>query len=168
MVLILYGQFRSLNLAFQVLICVPAGFLGGLALLRLTGQQFNVAALVGFVSLAGIATRNGILLVSHYIHLMRHEGLPLDRELLVRAAQERAAPVVMTALTTGVGLLPLLMSAGETGREILYPVATVVVGGLISSTFFEFLLRPAVFWTVGRGAAQRLMAASEEENASNA
>lgn len=156
MILILYGQFRSLNLALQVLICVPAAFLGGLAFLRLTGQQFNVAALVGFVSLAGIATRNGILLMSHYLYLMRHEGLPLNRDLLVRAAQERAAPVVMTALTTGVGLLPLLLSAGETGREILYPVATVVIGGLLTSTFFEFLLRPAVFWTVGRGVAERL------------
>lgn len=158
MILILYGQFRSLNLALQVLICVPAAFLGGLVLLRLTGQQFNVAALVGFVSLAGIATRNGILLVSHYLYLMRHEGLALSRQLLVRAAQERAAPVVMTALTTGVGLLPLLLAAGETGREILYPVATVVVGGLITSTFFEFVLRPAVFWLGGRGAAECLMA----------
>ena len=71
----------------------------------------------------------------------------------------------MTALTTGVGLLPLLMSAGETGREILYPVATVVIGGLITSTFFEFLLRPAVFWTVGRGAAQRLTAQRENAGA---
>ncbi len=157
MVLVLYGQFRSLNLALQVLICVPAAFLGGVALLRLTGQQFNVAALVGFVSLAGIASRNGILLVAHYLHLMRVEGQPLDLELLVRAGQERAAPVVMTALTTGVGLLPLLLSAGETGREILYPVATVVTGGLITSTFFEFVLRPAVFWMLGRGAATRLV-----------
>jgi HME family heavy-metal exporter len=162
MILILYGQFRSLNLALEVLICVPAAFIGGVALLRLTGQQFNVAALVGFVSLAGIATRNGILLVTHYLHLMRAEGLPLTRELLVRAAQERAAPVVMTALTTGVGLLPLLLSAGETGREILYPVATVLIGGLITSTFLEFLLRPAVFWLTGRGAALRLAGRERE------
>ncbi len=164
MILILYGQFRSLNLALQVLICVPAAFLGGLALLRVTGQQFNVAALVGFVSLAGIATRNGILLVAHYLHLLREEGLELNRELLVRAAQERAAPVVMTALTTGMGLLPLLLSAGETGREILYPVATVVTGGLVTSTFFEFVLRPSVFWLAGRGAARRLVARAGREN----
>ena len=155
MILLLYGEFRSLNLALQVLLCVPAAFLGGVALLGLTGQPFNVAALVGFVSLAGIATRNGILLLAHYLHLVRKEGATLDPEMLVRAGQERAAPVVMTALTTGVGLLPLLLSAGETGREILYPVATVVTGGLATSTLFEFLLRPAVFWSFGRGALKK-------------
>ena len=156
MILILYGQFRSLNLSLQVLICVPAAFVGGVTLLLVTRQPFSVAALVGFVSLAGIATRNGILLVSHYLHLMRAEGLTLTPELLVRAGRERAAPVVMTALTTGAGLFPLLMSAGETGREILYPVATVVIGGLATSTLFEFMLRPALFWAVGRGVAEKL------------
>jgi len=138
MVFILYGQFRSLNLSLQILACLPAAFIGGLALLIATGQPFSVAALVGFVSLAGIAARNGILLVSH------------------RAGKERAAPVVMTALTTGAGLLPLFLSAGETGREILYPVATVVIGGLATSTLFEFILRPALFWSIGRGAMKRL------------
>ncbi len=156
MVLILYGQFRSLRLSLQVLVCVPAAFVGGVAFLSITGQPFSVAALVGFVSLAGIATRNGILLVSHYLHLLREEGLALTPELLVRAGKERAAPVVMTALTTGAGLFPLLMSAGETGREILYPVATVVIGGLLTSTLFEFLLRPALFWAAGRRAAEKL------------
>jgi CzcA family heavy metal efflux pump len=156
MLTILYGQFRSINLSLQVLVCVPAAFAGGVLLLLLTGQDFNVAALVGFVSLAGIATRNGILLVAHYLHLMREEGLPLDAELLVRAGRERAAPVVMTALTTGAGLLPLLLAGGQTGRELLFPVATVVIGGLASSTLFEFLLRPALFWTLGRKEAARL------------
>jgi len=157
MILILYLQFRSLNLSFQVLICLPVAFVGGLAFLLATGQQFNIAALVGFVSLGGIATRNGILLVSHYLHLMRSEKLALTPDLLIRAGQERAAPVIMTALTTGASLLPLLVSAGETGREILYPVATVVVGGLITSTLFEFLLRPALFWVAGRKEAARLI-----------
>jgi CzcA family heavy metal efflux pump len=156
MLTILYGQFRSMNLSLQVLACVPAAFVGGVLMLLLTGQDFNVAALVGFVSLAGIATRNGILLVAHYLHLMREEGVALDPELLVRAWRERAAPVVMTALTTGAGLLPLLLAGGETGRELLYPVATVVIGGLASSTLFEFLLRPALFWTLGRREAERL------------
>ncbi len=152
-IFILYVQFRSLNLAFQVLTCVPAAFVGGLALLIQTGQPFSIAALVGFVSLAGIATRNGILLIDHYRHLMIEEKVSLTPDLLIRAGQERAAPVVMTALTTGVGLLPLLLSAGETGREILYPVATVVIGGLITSTLLEFILRPAVFWMFGQKAA---------------
>jgi HME family heavy-metal exporter len=156
MVFILFGQFRSLNLSLQILACLPAAFIGGLALLIITDQPFSVAALVGFVSLAGIAARNGILLVAHYVHLIREEGEKLDLEMLVRAGRERAAPVVMTALTTGAGLFPLLLSAGETGREILYPVATVVIGGLATSTLFEFILRPALFWSVGRKALARL------------
>jgi len=156
MVLILYGQFRSLNLSLQVLVCVPAAFIGGVGLLLATGQPFNVAALVGFVSLAGIATRNGILLVAHYLHLLEEAGGQLTAEILVRAGRERAAPVVMTALTTGVGLAPILIFGGETGREILFPVATVVIGGLITSTLFEFLLRPALFWSLGRKTAEAL------------
>ncbi len=159
-IFILYLQFRSLNLAFQVLTCVPAAFVGGLALLIQTGQPFSIAALVGFVSLAGIATRNGILLIDHYRHLMTKEGVSWAPELLIRAGQERAAPVVMTALTTGAGLLPLFLSAGETGREILYPVATVVIGGLVTSTLLEFILRPAVFWMFGRRVSEKLIDSS--------
>jgi HME family heavy-metal exporter len=162
MIMILYGQFRSFNLSLQVLVCVPAAFIGGVWFMVMTGQNISVASLVGFVSLAGIATRNGILLVAHYLHLMRTEKAPVSEELLVRAGRERAAPVVMTALTTGMGLLPLLLSAGETGREILYPIATVVIGGLITSTIFEFLLRPALFWTFGRRAAEKLTTPSTE------
>ncbi|MFH1465831.1 MAG: efflux RND transporter permease subunit [Pseudomonadota bacterium] len=164
MLAILYGQFRSLNLSLQVLVCVPAAFVGGVGLLLLTGQDFNVAALVGFVSLAGIATRNGILLVAHYLHLMREESLELSFDLLVRAGRERAAPVVMTALTTGAGLLPLLLTGSQTGRELLFPVATVVIGGLLTSTLFEFLLRPALFWTLGRGVAKKLARAESRWN----
>jgi HME family heavy-metal exporter len=156
MMLILYGQFRSFNLAFQVLTCIPAAFIGGIAMLLLTGQTFNIAALVGFISLAGIATRNGILLVTHYLNLMRKDRVKASVDLIIKAGQQRAAPVVMTALTTGAGLLPLLLSAGESGREILYPVASVVIGGLITSTLFEFLLRPALFWSLGQKAAERV------------
>jgi CzcA family heavy metal efflux pump len=162
MVFILFGQFRSLNLSLQILACLPAAFIGGLGLLMATGQSFSVAALVGFVSLAGIAARNGILLVSHYLHLVQIEGVAVTPDLLVRAGKERAAPVVMTALTTGAGLLPLLFSAGETGREILYPVATVVIGGLMTSTLFEFILRPALFWTIGRKALARLTTGTDD------
>jgi HME family heavy-metal exporter len=161
MILILVGQFRSLNLALQVLTCVPVAFVGGVAALAVAGLPFSVAALVGFVSLAGIATRNGILLIAHALNLMRRGARPLEAELLVRAGRERAAPVVMTALTTGMGLLPLVLAAGEAGREILHPVAVVVVGGLLTSTLFEFLLRPALLWTLGRRAAERVVFADQ-------
>ena len=146
MIAVLYSQFRSLQLSVQVLACVPAAFIGGALLLVITRQELTVPALVGFISLAGIASRNGILLVAHYLRLMRDN--PLNPDLLVRAGRERAAPVVMTALTTGVGLLPLMIGGGQAGREILFPVATVVIGGLLTSTLFEFTLRPALFWSL--------------------
>ena len=124
---------------------------------ELAGQTLTVAAMVGFISLGGIASRNGILLLNHYLHLVRHEGETWSKEMIIRAGKERLAPVLMTALTSGIGLVPLAMAAGEPGKEILYPVATVIVGGLISSTVLEFFVRPALFWTFGRGAGERLI-----------
>jgi HME family heavy-metal exporter len=119
--------------------------------------------MVGFISLCGIASRNGILLINHYLHLVRHEGETWSREMIVRAGQERVAPVLMTALTSGIGLLPLAMAAGEPGKEILYPVATVIIGGLITSTFLEFLVRPALFWMFGLRAAERVVLRGKSE-----
>jgi HME family heavy-metal exporter len=113
--------------------------------------------MVGFISLCGIASRNGILLINHYLHLVQHEGESWTQGMIVRAGQERLAPVLMTALTSGIGLIPLAMAAGEPGKEILYPVATVIIGGLLSSTLLEFLVRPALFWSFGMGAAERTM-----------
>jgi HME family heavy-metal exporter len=157
MFLVLFTMFRSANLALQVMIALPMAFIGSVAALYATGQTLTVAAMVGFISLCGIASRNGILLVNHYLHLVRHEGEGWSREMVVRAGQERVAPVLMTALTSGIGLLPLAMAAGEPGKEILYPVATVIIGGLITSTALEFLVRPALFWQVGVGAARRAL-----------
>ncbi|MFH5803501.1 efflux RND transporter permease subunit [Alienimonas sp. DA493] len=151
--------FRSANFALQVMAALPAAFVGGAVALVLTEQTLTVAALVGFISLAGIASRNGILLLSHYLHLVREEGEDWTRDMLVHAGRDRLAPVLMTALTSGIGLVPLALSAGEPGKEILYPVATVIVGGLISSTAAEFVVRPALFWAVGRGAGRKLTAA---------
>jgi HME family heavy-metal exporter len=147
MFLVLYAMFRSANLALQVMIALPMAFIGSVGALYLTGQTLTVAAMIGFISLCGIASRNGILLINHYLHLVRHEGQRWSRGMIVRAGQERVAPVLMTALTSGIGLLPLAMAAGEPGKEILYPIATVIIGGLISSTLLEFLVRPALFWT---------------------
>jgi HME family heavy-metal exporter len=129
-------------------------FLGAVAALYVTGQTLTVASMVGFISLCGIASRNGILLINHYLHLVRYEGASWDQAMIVRAGQDRLAPVLMTALTSGIGLVPLALAAGEPGKEILYPVATVIIGGLLSSTLLEFLVRPALFWTLGLRAAQ--------------
>jgi len=161
--LVLYTMFRSANLSLQVMIALPMAFIGSVAALYLTDQTLTVAAMVGFISLCGIASRNGILLINHYLHLVQYEGETWSREMIVRAGKERLAPVLMTALTSGIGLVPLAMAAGEPGKELLYPVATVIIGGLISSTFLEFLVRPALFWMFGMRAAQRVVGESKQE-----
>jgi HME family heavy-metal exporter len=116
------------------------------AALVITQQDLTVASLVGFISLGGIAVRNGILLVTHYIHLLKEEGEEFSKETILRGSLERLAPVLMTALTAGIALLPLVLGGQEPGREILYPVATVILGGLFTSTFCEFLIHPGLFW----------------------
>ena len=163
MFLVLYTMFRSINFSLQVMAALPMAFLGAVAAILVTGQTLTIASMVGFISLCGIATRNGILLLDHYLHLVKHEGESWSREMLIRAGQERLAPVLMTALTAGIGLVPLAMAAGQPGKEVLYPVATVIIGGLISSTMLEFLVRPALFWTFGRKAGQRLVEKDQEE-----
>ncbi len=163
MLLVLYTMFKSFNLALQVMIALPMAFIGSVAALRITDQTLTIAAMVGFISLCGIATRNGILLINHYLHLVKHEGETWSREMIVRAGKERLAPVLMTCLTTGIGLVPLAMAAGETGKEILYPVATVIIGGLITSTALEFLVRPALFWMFGMSAAKRVVQTAENQ-----
>ena len=152
--LVLYTMLRSVNLSLQVMVALPLAFIGSVAALYLTGQTLTVAAMVGFISLCGIASRNGILLINHYLHLVQHEGESWSSAMIVRAGQERVAPVLMTALTSGIGLVPLALASGEPGKEILYPVATVIIGGLITSTLMEFLVRPAMFWRFGVGAAR--------------
>ena len=161
--LVLYTMFGSANLSLQVMIALPMAFIGSVAALCLTGQTLTVAAMVGFITLCGIASRNGILLINHYLHLVQYEGETFSRQMVVRAGQERLAPVLMTALTSGIGLLPLAMAAGEPGKEILYPVATVIIGGLVTSTLLEFLVRPALFWEFGVGAARRVVAESKQD-----
>lgn len=155
--MVLYTMFRSINFAIQVMAALPMAFIGSVAALVITGQTLTVAAMVGFISLGGIASRNGILLLNHYLHLVRHEGETWSKQMLVRAGKERLAPVLMTALTSGIGLVPLALSAGEPGKEILYPIATVILGGLISSTILEFFVRPALFSTFGMTAARRVI-----------
>lgn len=157
MFLVLQTMFRSSNLALQVMVALPLAFIGSVAALYVTGQTLTVAAMVGFISLCGIASRNGILLINHYLHLVQYEGETWSREMIVRAGQERLAPVLMTALTAGIGLMPLAMAAGEPGKEILYPVATVIIGGLFTSTVLEFLVRPALFWKFGLRSARAVI-----------
>jgi HME family heavy-metal exporter len=113
--------------------------------------------MVGFIALTGIAARNGIMMISHYLHLMREEGMPFGREMIVRGTQERVVPVLMTALTAGLALFPLLLGADQPGKEILHPVAVVIFCGLFTSTLLDLIVRPLVFWQYGRRAAERLV-----------
>lgn len=155
--LVLFTMFRSINLSLQVMAALPMAFIGSVVALVLTGQTLTVASMVGFISLAGIASRNGILLLNHYLHLVQHEGEDWTKSMIVRAGLERLAPVLMTALTSGIGLVPLVLAAGEPGKEILYPVATVILGGLISSTLLDFFVHPALFWLFGLREAERVV-----------
>ena len=159
----LYTLFRSANLALQVLAALPMAAIGAVAALMLTRQSFTVASMVGFISLSGIASRNGILLIAHYLHLVRHEGEGFTPEMVERAGRERVAPMLMTALTAGIALIPLVLAAGEPGKEILYPVATVILGGLVSSTLLDFFVHPALFWCFGRAQAEREMESARHD-----
>lgn len=160
--LVLYTLFRSVNLALQVMAALPMAFIGSVAALVWTGQTLTIAAMVGFISLAGIASRNGVLLLQHYLHLVEHEGESFTKEMIVRAGLERLAPVLMTALTAGIALVPLVLAAGEPGKEILYPVATVILGGVISSTMLDFFVHPALFWLFGLRSAERVVRSSKQ------
>ena len=163
MFLALYTLFHSVNMALQVLSALPMAAIGAVAALVVTGQSLTVASMVGFISLSGIASRNGILLIAHYLHLVRYEGEKFTPEMIERAGRERLAPMLMTALTAGIALIPLVLAAGEPGKEILYPVATVILGGLISSTLLDFFVHPALFWLFGRRDAEREVAAGETD-----
>ncbi|MGN6134626.1 MAG: efflux RND transporter permease subunit, partial [Aureliella sp.] len=161
--LVLFTLFRSVNLSLQVMAALPMAFIGSVVALVLTGQTLTIASMVGFISLAGIASRNGILLLQHYVHLVEHEGEQFTHSMIVRGGLERLAPVLMTALTAGIGLVPLVLSAGEPGKEILYPVATVILGGVISSTLLDFFVHPALFWLFGRKSAERIVSEARNE-----
>ena len=126
----------------QVLATIPMAMIGAVAFVVATDQTVSIAVLVGLISLAGVAARNGILLIDHYLHVMREEGRPFGVETVLKAGKERLIPVLMTALCTGIALVPIALTPDRPGRELLYPVATVILGGLVSSTLLDLLVTP--------------------------
>lgn len=157
-VFLLQGYFQSWTLALQVMLSIPLSLAGGLVYTWLKVDNISIATLVGFIAVGGVAARNGIMMLSHYLHLMKHEGEGFTRAMVERGTLERMTPVLMTALSAGIALMPLVLAGDQPGKEILHPVAVVIVGGLISSTLLEFLVRPLVFFHFGRKAAERAVA----------
>ena len=157
---VLYGHFRSAVLALIVMGNIPMALVGSVAAVWLSDQTLSVATLVGFITLTGIAARNGILKVSHYLNLMAHEGEAFGPAMVLRGSLERLTPVLMTALVAALALIPLVLAGGEPGKEILHPVAVVIFGGLMSSTLLDTLVTPAVFLLTGRRAAQAYLQTS--------
>ncbi len=161
--LVLYARYRSAVLAGIIMANIPLALIGSVVAMWLAGVSLSVASMVGFITLAGIATRNGILKISHYINLCRFEGEAFGQAMIVRGSLERLTPVLMTALVAAFALTPLLLAAGAPGKEILHPVAVVIFGGLVSSTLLDTLLTPVLFWLFGQRATERLLEAEPVE-----
>lgn len=164
MFLVLYTHFKSATIALQILLNIPLALIGSVLAILLTDRTVSVASLVGFITLTGIASRNGIMMISHYLHLVKEEGMTFSKEMIVRGSLERLVPVLMTAITAGLALIPLVLAAGEPGKEILYPVAVVILGGLVSSTLLDIVITPLVFYRYGEKALKKYIASSEQKN----
>jgi CzcA family heavy metal efflux pump len=150
--LLLYLDFQSLRLTLLVFLTLPFALIGGVVAAYLSGGVLSLGSLVGFITVLGIAARNGIMLVSHYRHLQAEEGLPFGRDLILRGAVERVGPILMTALAAGLGLLPLAISGNKPGYEVEYPMAVVILGGLFTSTLLNLLVLPVLYECFGQHA----------------
>ncbi len=148
--LLLYGHFHSKTIMTQIMVTIPLAFAGGIFLLFLTDKTITVASLIGFITLCGIASRNGIMMISHYLHLIEKEGATFCQATIIRGSQERLVPVMMTALVASLALLPLVFAKGQPGSEVLHPVAVVIVGGLLSSTLLDIIVTPTLFYRFGK------------------
>lgn len=160
---ILVMEFRSAAVAIQVMTNVPLALIGSIVAIYLTERTLSVATLIAFITLLGISTRNGILMISHYLHLMKEEGEGFTKEMIIRGSLERLVPVLMTTGTAILALSPLVLAKGEAGKEILYPVAVVIIGGLLSSTLLDLIVTPTVFFKFGKGGVDRVLGKNNEQ-----
>ena len=162
--LVLYSHFKSSRIVLQIMLNIPLALIGSVITVLITGGTFSIATLVGFITLTGIASRNGIMMISHYIHLVQHEGETFGDKMIIRGSLERLVPVLMTALVAALALIPLTLDASAPGKEILYPVATVILGGLISSTLLDIIVTPVVFKIFGGKALKKYLDAQKQQD----
>jgi CzcA family heavy metal efflux pump len=160
---VLFVHFKSVALTLQIMLNVPLALIGSVVAIYLTERELSVATMIAFITLCGIASRNGIMMISHYIHLIKEEGETFSEHMIIRGSLERLVPVLMTALSAILALTPLLFAKGEPGKEILYPVAVVIIGGLLSSTLLDIFVTPAIFFKYGKRSMDKLMGSSDVE-----
>ena len=128
----------------------------------ITEKVLSIATLIAFITLCGISSRNGIMMVSHYLHLIKEEGESFNKKLIIRGTLERLIPVFMTAFTAILALLPIALSKGQPGKEILYPVAVVIIGGLITSTLLDIIVTPTIFYRFGKKPVEKYLSTSKK------
>ena len=142
--LLLYNEFKNAKESGVILLNLPLALIGGVFILKLTSGEVSIPAIIGFISLFGIATRNGMLLISHYTHLRAVENVPLKQAVL-QGSMDRLNPILMTALSSALALIPLALNGDLPGNEIQSPMATVILGGLLTSTFLNGFIIPIVY-----------------------
>lgn len=160
--IVLQQRFRSAVLCLIIMGNIPLALVGSVAALWIAGMDLNLAAMIGFIAVTGVAVRNSLLKVSHFINLHLHEGMPVGRALVLRGSAERLIPVLMTALAAGAALVPLLFASDVAGAEILHPVAVAIFGGLISSTLLDTFTTPLLFQMFGERALTRVIAGNAQ------
>ena len=162
--LVLYSRYQSAVFTLIIMGNIPLALIGSVIALHVAGLQLSVASMIGFITLAGISARNGILKISHYINLALYEDESFGPALVVRGSLERLTPVLMTALSAGLALVPLLFAASAPGAEILHPVAVTIFGGLASATLLDTFLTPTLFLRFGKKPLERLITRRDEHH----
>jgi len=153
--LIVYVDFASVRLALLLMLCLPIALSGSLLIAMISGGVLSLGSIVGFVTVLGIVARNGIMLISHYRYLELEERVPFDLDLIVRGALERLSPILMTALTTALALVPIVIGGQKPGQEIEHPMALVILGGLVTSTLLNLFVMPTLYWKYAKPSVSR-------------
>ena len=159
--LLLLSSFGTLRLALLSFLTLPSALVGGLIGAYIGGGVISLGSLVGFLTIFGIAARNGIMLINHYQHLEKYEGETFGPHLILRGAKERIVPILMTALSTGLALVPLVIAGSIAGHEVEHPMAIVIIGGLVTSTLLNLFVVPSLYLQYAKSPAERELIAAD-------